>query len=86
MPIPLLNSVFSFDPAGNHYAVYTPKEPTQNANGAIGRMTGVGYIELEAPDIASFDRILHDGIGLCLDKPLRRRSSSHASRWLAARL
>ncbi|MET0584764.1 MAG: VOC family protein [Candidatus Binatia bacterium] len=45
--------LFFFDPAGNHYAVYTPSAPTKNANGAIGRMTGVGYIELEAPDIAA---------------------------------
>jgi catechol-2,3-dioxygenase len=45
--------LFFFDPAGNHYAVYTPSAPTKNANGAIGRMTGVGYIELEAPDVAA---------------------------------
>jgi catechol 2,3-dioxygenase-like lactoylglutathione lyase family enzyme len=45
--------LFFFDPAGNHYAVYTPSAPTKNANGATGRMTGVGYIELEAPDVAA---------------------------------
>jgi catechol-2,3-dioxygenase len=45
--------LFFFDPAGNHYAVYTPSAPTKTANGAIGRMTGVGYIELEAPDVAA---------------------------------
>ena len=45
--------LFFFDPAGNHYAVYTPSAPTKNANGATGRMTGVGYLELEAPDVAA---------------------------------
>jgi len=45
--------LFFFDPAGNHYAVYTPSAPTKNANGATARMTGVGYIELEAPDVAA---------------------------------
>ena len=45
--------LFFFDPAGNHYAVYTPRAPTKNADGAIGRVTGVGYIELEAPDVAA---------------------------------
>ena len=45
--------LFFFDPAGNHYAVYTPSAPTKNVNDAIGRMTGVGYIELEAPDVAA---------------------------------
>ena len=33
--------LFFFDPAGNHYAVYTPSAPTKNANGAIGRMAGL---------------------------------------------
>jgi hypothetical protein len=37
------------DPAGNHYAVYIPKDAGAAANSNTGRMTGVGYIELEAP-------------------------------------
>ena len=48
--------LFFTDPAGNHYAVFTPRGAVANANGAVGRMTGVGYIELEAPDVtASID-------------------------------
>jgi catechol-2,3-dioxygenase len=45
-------SIFFIDPAGNHYEVYTSSEggATKNPN---GRMTGVGYIELEAPDVAA---------------------------------
>jgi catechol-2,3-dioxygenase len=44
-------SLFFTDPAGNHYAVYTPKNIAAPASDAIGRMTAVGYIELEAPDM-----------------------------------
>jgi catechol 2,3-dioxygenase-like lactoylglutathione lyase family enzyme len=48
-------TVFFTDPAANHYAVYTPTE-SGTASGATGRMTGVGYLELEAPDVnASID-------------------------------
>jgi catechol 2,3-dioxygenase-like lactoylglutathione lyase family enzyme len=47
-------TVFLTDPAGNHYAVYTPKVSSVSA--ANERITGVGYIELEAPDVnASID-------------------------------
>jgi len=46
-------SVFFTDPAGNHYAVYTPSAAEKNGNASNGRMTGVGYIELEAPDVAA---------------------------------
>ena len=47
-----MQSVFFTDPAGNHYAVYTPSAAARNDNGSNGRMTGVGFIELEAPDVA----------------------------------
>lgn len=48
-------TIFFTDPAGNHYAVYTPLPGTATHQNH-GRMTGVGYIELEAPDIdASID-------------------------------
>jgi catechol-2,3-dioxygenase len=45
-------SLFFTDPAGNHYAVFTPVEP-RRALDESARMTGVGYIELEAPDLAA---------------------------------
>jgi catechol-2,3-dioxygenase len=49
-------SIFFTDPAGNHYAVYTPKLSTAMASSASRRMTGVGYLELEAPSVeASID-------------------------------
>ena len=45
-------SLFFTDPAGNHYAVFTPTESRRTEHD-IGRMTGVGHIELEAPDLAA---------------------------------
>jgi catechol-2,3-dioxygenase len=44
-------TLFFTDPAGNHYAVYTPKDAAAPVGAAAGRMTGVGYMELEAPDV-----------------------------------
>jgi catechol 2,3-dioxygenase-like lactoylglutathione lyase family enzyme len=53
-------TIFFHDPAGNHYAVYTPKDSP--ANPASGRLTGVGYMELEAPSldasIAFYENVL----------------------------
>jgi catechol 2,3-dioxygenase-like lactoylglutathione lyase family enzyme len=39
--------------AGNHYALYTPQNSAAVASAAGSRMTGVGYLELEAPDVAA---------------------------------
>jgi catechol-2,3-dioxygenase len=48
-------TIFLTDPAGNHYAVYTPKT-VDNKSSRNKPMSGVGYIELEAPDVnASID-------------------------------
>src|SRR5262245_50313283 len=44
-------TIFLTDPAGNHYAVYTAQNPTVTSSIGV-RMTGVGYLELEAPDVA----------------------------------
>jgi len=66
--------LFFFDPAGNHYAVYTPQERTRNANGATGRMTGVGYIELEAPDIAASIEFYTTVLGFAL---INRSEDAH---------
>ncbi len=46
-------TLFFTDPAGNHYAVYTPAAGAQRGDRINGRMTGVGFIELEAPDLAA---------------------------------
>ena len=77
-------TVFFTDPAGNHYAVYTPKNSGRCRNTAKGRMTGVGYIELEAPDVnASIDFYAK-----VLGFELQGRSENarrQRSRWQAAR-
>jgi catechol-2,3-dioxygenase len=56
-------SLFFTDPAGNHYAVYIPKDPTQHSPHALGRMTGVGYIELEAPNVPASIKFYQDVLG-----------------------
>jgi catechol 2,3-dioxygenase-like lactoylglutathione lyase family enzyme len=44
-------SFFLTDPAGNHYSVYIPQIAQPATAHADDRMTGVGYLELEAPDL-----------------------------------
>lgn len=44
-------SLYFTDPAGNHYSVYTPTASQGASEISRGRMTAVGYIELEAPDV-----------------------------------
>jgi catechol-2,3-dioxygenase len=45
--------LFLTDPAGNHYAVFTAKDSNDEPTNTTGRVTGVGYIELEAPDVSA---------------------------------
>jgi len=44
-------SLFFTDPAGNHYSVYTPTASQVASENSRRRMTAVGYLELEAPDV-----------------------------------
>lgn len=55
-------SIFFTDPAGNHYAVYTSKDAAPPVKPA-GPMTGVGFIELEAPDVEASIRFYQDVLG-----------------------
>ena len=55
-------TLFFPDPSGNHYAVYTPKDAGATSP-ATSRMTGVGYIELEAPDVEASIKFYHDVLG-----------------------
>ena len=49
-------TLFLTDPAGNHYAVYIPQAANSASSAPNSRMTAVGYLELEAPDVdASID-------------------------------
>jgi len=56
-------TLFFTDPAGNHYAVYTTKNGSAAESPTIGRMTGVGYIELEAPNVEASIKFYHDVLG-----------------------
>jgi len=56
-------AIFFTDPAGNHYAVYTPTGTSQHSPYAFGNITGVGYIELEAPDVEASIKFYHDVLG-----------------------
>ena len=56
-------SIFFADPAGNHYSIYTPIESATQSNTPNGRMTGVGYIELEAPDVDASIKFYQNVLG-----------------------
>jgi catechol-2,3-dioxygenase len=56
-------TLFLTDPAGNHYAVYVPRDSGTLAPPTLGRMTGVGYIELEAPGVEASITFYHDVLG-----------------------
>src|SRR5262249_26498006 len=45
-------TIFLTDPAGNHYAVYTPQNSPPSSNTPHSRMPASRYLELEAPDVA----------------------------------
>jgi catechol 2,3-dioxygenase-like lactoylglutathione lyase family enzyme len=72
-------TIFFHDPAGNHYAVYTPKYPAP-PNASTGRMTGVGYIELEAPSLDASISFYEKVLGF----ELQERSSSQATLKMAS--
>ncbi|HET9915681.1 MAG TPA: VOC family protein [Candidatus Binatia bacterium] len=44
-------TLFFADPAGNNFAVYVPSIDGQGTPASAGRLTGVGYLELEAPKL-----------------------------------
>jgi len=44
-------TLFFADPAGNNFAVYVPSNVGPNITASAGRLTGVGYLELEAPQL-----------------------------------
>jgi catechol 2,3-dioxygenase-like lactoylglutathione lyase family enzyme len=56
-------SLFFADPAGNHYSVYIPSKPTARSNAGDCRMTGVGYIELEAPNLDASIQFYQSALG-----------------------
>jgi len=57
-------SVYFNDPAGNHFHVYLPTEPRERTGTATERMTAVGYLELEAPDLEASVHFYEQALGL----------------------
>jgi len=60
-------SLFFHDPAGNYFEVYVPQTGAENGNSAQGRMTGVGYLELEAPDLEASVNFYQQVLGFDLE-------------------
>jgi len=74
-------TLFFCDPAGNHYAVYLPQAIGTGDGATEGRMTGVGYLELEAPDLAASIKFYQQVLGFeLLD---REASGSRATMQMA---
>jgi catechol-2,3-dioxygenase len=61
--------LFFTDPTGNHYAVYTPRAATDVGSTRNGRMTGVGYLELEAPDVEASIEFYEQVLGFEVKSP-----------------
>jgi catechol-2,3-dioxygenase len=59
-------SIFFHDPAGNYFEVYVPQSNTSNGSAAQGRMTGVGYLQIEAPDLEASINFYQQVLGLDL--------------------
>ncbi len=72
-------SLFFTDPAGNHYDVYTPRDVDSDPRPHSGRMSGVGYLELEAPDVAASVEFYKQVLGFRLvedsQHPSRRKAT-----------
>ena len=76
-------TLFLTDPAGNHYAVYTSQKSPAPSSAAGGRMTGVGYLELEAPDVAAsvdfYEKVLGFEVQSRSEAPQRQATMRMAS-------
>ena len=76
-------TLFLTDPAGNHYAVYTSQNSPAPSSAAGGRMTGVGYLELEAPDVAAsvgfYEKVLGFEVQSRSESPQRQATMRMAS-------
>jgi catechol 2,3-dioxygenase-like lactoylglutathione lyase family enzyme len=76
-------TLFLADPAGNHYAVYAPQNLPAPSSTAGGRMTGVGYLELEALDVAAsvdfYEKVLGFEVQSRSEAPQRQATMRMAS-------
>jgi catechol 2,3-dioxygenase-like lactoylglutathione lyase family enzyme len=67
-------TLYFCDPAGNHYAVYVPQGAEPKRASGDGRMTGVSFLELEAPDLAASIRFYEQVLGFELIDGIAERS------------
>ena len=76
-------TLFLTDPAGNQYAVYTSQNSPAHSSAAGSRMTGVGYLELEAPDVAAsvdfYEKVLGFEVQSRSEAPQRQATMRMAS-------
>jgi len=56
-------TLFFADPAGNNFAVYMPSINGQSREATAGRLTGVGYLELEAPKLDESIKFYQEVLG-----------------------
>ena len=63
-----VQSIFFHDPAGNYFEVYVPQTDAWSGNTANGRITGVGYLELEAPDLEASVKFYQQVLGFDLEE------------------
>ena len=61
-----LSTVFFADPAGNNFAVYVPSGEPQGGAASTERLTGVGYLELEAPNLDASIQFYQQVLGFAL--------------------
>lgn len=59
-------SVYFNDPAGNHFHVYIPAQRERDGTAPMERMTALGYLELEAPDLEASVRFYEQALGFQL--------------------
>ena len=57
-------TIFFADPAGNNFAIYVPT--VEENNGTTERLTGVGYLELEAPKLDASIKFYEQVLGFKL--------------------
>jgi catechol 2,3-dioxygenase-like lactoylglutathione lyase family enzyme len=60
------STVFFADPTGNNFAVYVPTADVAGATATAERLTGVGYLELEAPKLDASIKFYEQVLGFHL--------------------
>ncbi|MSP41506.1 MAG: VOC family protein [Deltaproteobacteria bacterium] len=72
------STVFFADPAGNNFAIYVPNDDDGGSAPTSERLTGVGYLQLEAPNLDSSIKFYEQVLGFSLLGRGRDARSDHA--------